>query len=66
MTPEAIIKAYRVPGGAIVRVMRNGRTRRYRIGPHRFKALSRTINLSKQRWSGFFGRSTLDATRWSA
>lgn len=64
--PETIVKAYRIRGGAIVRVTRNGHTRRYRVGCRRFMALSRLFSVSRQCWSGYFGRSTFDATRWTA
>lgn len=67
MKPDTTIKAYRIKGGAIVRVTRNGRTRRYRVGCKRFRALSERFNgRIPGHWSGYFGRSTLDLTRWVA
>lgn len=66
-TPEFCIKAYRVPGGAIVRVIRRGTTHRYRVGKRRFLWLRSELDRRMGGfWSGYYGRSTLDLTRWSA
>lgn len=53
------IKAYRVKGGAIVRVIRGEETRRYRVSARRFIAL-RLHFARALGWRGYFGASTLD------
>ncbi len=40
----ATIKAYRVKGGAVVNVTRQGRTRRYKVGLKRWHALRHWCN----------------------
>jgi hypothetical protein len=63
--PTIIVQAYRIPGGAIVRITRRGRVHRYRIGSRRFLALRQWLGVSASGlWSGFFGRSNFVARRW--
>ena len=58
----ASIKGYRIKGGAIVRVFRGDRVRRYRVSGHRFCALQLRF-AGTLGWHGYFGRSTLDINR---
>ena len=53
------IKGYRVKGGAVVRVIRGDRVRRYRVTGRRFCAL-RLCLAGTCCWHGYFGSSTLD------
>ena len=53
------IKAYRVKGGAVVRVFRGDRVRRYRVTGRRFRALQLRF-AGTLGWHGYFGRSTID------
>ena len=53
------IKAYRIKGGAIVRVFRNGKERKYKVGLKRFASLKWLFSV----WvgvSGWHGGSSLD------
>jgi len=54
------IKAYRVKGGAIVRVIRGDRIRRYRVSGRRFVAVRKRF----LGWGGYFGTSTIDIHEW--
>lgn len=64
--PSIIVQVYRVAGGAVVKVTRGGRVRRYRIGRRRFLALRNWLNLCTDNlWSGFFGSSNFVARRWN-
>lgn len=42
------IKAYRIKGGAIVRVFRNGKERRYKVGLKRFALAGLFIFINRQ------------------
>ena len=53
------IKGYRCKGGAIVRVIRGERVRRYRVTGRRFIALRLRFARALV-WHGYFGSSTLD------
>ena len=53
------IKGYRVKGGAVIRVLRGERVRRYRVSGRRFCALRLRLADSAT-WHGYFGSSTLD------
>lgn len=53
------IKGYRVKGGAVIRVFRGDRVRRYRISGRRFCAL-RLRFAGAAGWHGYFGNSTID------
>ncbi len=57
-----VIKGYRVKGGAIVRVVRGDRVRRYHVSGRRFCALRLRLAGTCE-WSGYFGSSTLDIRR---
>ena len=61
------IKAYRVRGGAIVRVIRGARVRRYKVSGRRFVSLRRWANgqwTPRGGWGGYYGSSTLDLHRF--
>lgn len=53
------IKAYRIKGGAVVRVLRGDQVRRYRVTGRRFCAL-RLRFVGTVGWHGYFGSSTID------
>jgi hypothetical protein len=57
------IKGYRVKAGAVIRVFRGDRVRRYRVTARRFRAL-RMRFAGTLEWHGYFGSSTLDIYTW--
>ena len=53
------IKGYRTKRGAVIRVFRGDRVRRYRVSGRRFCAL-RLRFAGTAEWHGYFGCSTID------
>lgn len=68
LASDVTIHAYRARGGAVVKVTRVERTRRYRVGSARFLRLrdAITATLRTQRWTGYFGSSSYQLSRWPA
>ena len=68
--PLAVIRAYRKTGGAIVTIARDGRgPHRHHISLRRYAALREwTITHASRRWrtSGWWGRSSIAVSLWSA
>lgn len=56
--PSTIVRAYRVKGGAVVNVDREGRKRRFRVSSRRFLWLRSVFGLCA--CGGYFGGSSFD------
>lgn len=61
MSNNIQIKAYRIKGGAIVRVIRGSKTRRYKVSLKRFSALKYILLVWKGAF-GYHGGGSLDIT----